>query len=339
MASKQFSKLKIDQSQEDKVIFNQFFKDLISTFQAIQSDKFLYDNKLQMFIVKKKYETILTTSMLKYLSKVNEISWMFMRIQKLINQTDKNQISVTYQSLIGALKSELAFFYEFLSMMENYHRSNNFGSQNFFTTLEILTEEVAEKLKDLAYIIESSAFITSTEILSFLFILSKNSILDRKQYIYKIFIKVNRPFLEFINNWINHGEIFDPKNEFFVRKKKKSIKEDEYWNKGLKFIEDKIPYFLKKEIAKIIFDIGKEICVLKMIDINFVIESKEKITLDELLSHTNRLHLVKKLQKIFEKKTKTLLNFVFEQKKIMDIFVDAKGIFMTMRGDFINTFI
>ena len=318
---------------------NKIFKDLISTFQAVQSEHFQYDKKLKMFVLKKKYEKLVMLSMYKFLLRLSEIGWMYMKIQKILSSVEKRVNTLTFQSLVGAINNELNSFYEFLSMLDNYQKGKNFKNNNYFVSLQIFSEDMFDKLKNLAYIIETSYDLTSTEILSFLYVMSKNSFIERKKYLLILFEKSTRAFIEFLNHWISQGEVLDPMNEFFVKINQKCHDEDKKWKNGLKFMKSKLPYFLDSKISKKIYKIGKIIRLLKKIDINFIVDYNETLNLEEIVNHKNNLYLSNKLDSIFKEKSEILLKYLSEKKNLKKIFNDCKGVFLTMRGDLISSFI
>lgn len=324
---------------EEPKTHNKLFKAVVATFQALQTEYFNYDKKLEIFVIKPKYESLVSLSVLKFLCRINEIGWLYLRLDHYLNSSKKKALQFTLQSCISSVREELEDFYYLMADFENYQKTNDFNNCNFVGFLQLRYDHLFDKIRNLTIIVDKAIELKASEILSMLFLMSKNSFIERVSYLKNVFKKTARPLLEFLNNWICRGEIQDTMGEFFIKDNQNCNKPEDYWNDGLIFYRSRIPYFIDESSARMIFIVGKVIKLLKKIDLNLVKLDVKPIELDELVAHTNNLNLHNKLQKVYAKKNKTLLDYLFKEKGLMSTLEFWKGIFFTIRGDLINTFI
>lgn len=337
-----YSSRRIDDKQfiqEEPGQYNALFKSVICTLQALQTEYFIYDKNLEMFVVKPKYEDILSLSVMKFFCNINEIGWLYLRLINYFDTLQGKVLALTLQSCVTAVKEELDTFYKFLSMLDDFQKTKNFTSTSFVTSLQIFYEDTFEKLRNLAIIIDYGVHLKSAELLSMLFLTSKNEFIERKAYISTIFKKSSRSLLEFLNSWICKGEILDPMGEFFIKVNPDCKEKEQQWRLGLIFYKSKVPCFIDDSSSQIIFTVGKVIRLLKKVDRNFMVTGVEPISLDELVSQTSNLDLHTKLQKVYIDKNRDLLNFLLSEHNLMEILEFWRGTMFTTRGDLTKAFI
>ena len=318
---------------------NKLFKAVISTFQALQTEYFNYDKKLQMFVIKHKYESLLSLPVLKFLCRMNEIGWLYLRLDHYLKNSKNKTLEYTVQSCISSIREELEDFYFLMADFDNFQKTRDLNNCNFVGFLQLRYDQIFDKMRNLTIIVDNAVELKPNELLSMLFLMSKSSFIERKSYLKNIFKKTARPLLEFLNSWICRGEILDPMNEFFIKANQNCTRPEDYWNDGLIFYRARIPYFIDENSARMIFIVGKIIRLLKKIDLELVKLDVQPIELDELISHTSNLDLHNKLQKVYAIKNKSLLDFLFKEKELINTLEFWRGIFFTIRGDLINTFI
>lgn len=319
--------------------FNALFKSVVGTLQAIQTEFFTYDKTLEMFVIKPKYEELMSLSVMKFFCSLNEIGWLYLKLINSFETLQGKVLALTLQSCVTAIKEELDSFYKFLAMLDDYQKTKNFTNTSFITSLQIFYEDTFEKLRNLAVIIDFGMTARSAELLSMLFLTSKNSFIDRKSYIATIFKKSSRSLLEFLNSWICRGEVLDPMGEFFIKVNPDCKEKEQQWRYGLNFYKNKVPCFIDDSSAQIIFTVGKVIRLLKKVDPNFMVTGVEPISLEELVSQTTNLDLHMKLQRVYVDKNRTLLNFLLEKHNIMNVLEFWRGVMLTTRGDLMKAFI
>jgi hypothetical protein len=324
----------------ESTAFQRMFKSLISTFQAVHSEFFFYDKRLEMFVLKQTGESQVSLSFMRLLQKLNEMGWLFQKIISAFEINQKKIINLTMQGLICALKNELNRFYAFIVQLERMAKSPaNFTNHHFVSTLFILCEEQFKKLRVFAYILELSNSLTSSEILSLLFLLGRGGKSNPKQeYLAQVFEATGRTFVEFINAWINRGEILDPMGEFFIKANLSCTESDKYWKEGLQFLEDKVPNFMDRGTARSIFTVGKIVRLLKKVN-SFSSERMNRLILDEIIFYNNDLSVFNKLNGIHIAHNKLLIDQLFGQQKLKSVLSAYKALFLGSRGDFIGTFI
>jgi len=336
-----FGKNELSQGLEiESTTFQRMFKSLISTFQAVHSEFFFYDKRLEMFVLKQTGEGQVSLSFMRLTQKLNEMGWLFQKIASAFDSAQKKIITLTMQGLICALKNELNRFYGFVVQLEKMSKNPaNFSNYHFVSTLFILCEEQFKKLRVFAYIIEISATLTSAEVLSLLFLLGRDCKNNSKQeYLGQIFEATGRTFIEFINAWINRGEILDPMGEFFIRANLSCTESDKYWKDGLQFLEDKVPNFMDRGTARSIFTVGKIVRLLKKVN-SFTSERLNRLVLDEIVFYNNDLSVFNKLNGIHIVHNRLLIDQLFGQQKLKSVLSAYKALFLGSRGDFIGTFI
>jgi hypothetical protein len=335
------SKLETSKNFEiEEGAFSQLFKSLISTFQAVHSEYFFYDKHLEMFVLKASCESEVSLSFMKIVQKLNEIGWLFQKIASAFDIHQKKISTLTMQGLICAIKNELNSFYGFLVQLEGLGKSaGNLSTSNFLTSLVILCEDQFKKLRVFAYILDMAANLTSSELLSLLFQIGRGGKTNQKQdYIRQIFQSTGRTFTEFVNAWINRGEILDPMGEFFIRANISSTESDKYWSDGLQFREDKIPSFMDRATARSIFTVGKIVRLLKKVN-NSYNEKMNRLILDEIVFYNNDLSVFNKLNGIHITQNRILIDHLFGPQKLKIILGAFKSVYLGSRGDFLTNFI
>lgn len=337
-----FSSRKIEERKivpEEPSQYNALFKSIVCTMQALQTEFFTYEKTLEMFVVKPKYEEMMSLSVMKFLFCLNEIGWLYLRLINCFETLQGKVLALTLQSCVTAVKEELDSFYKFLAMLDDFQKTKNFTNTGFVTSLQIFYEDTFEKLRNLCIIVDFAVNLRSAELLSMLFLTSKNDFIQRKSYISGIFKKSSRSLLEFLNSWICKGEVLDPMGEFFIKVNPDCKEKEQQWRQGLIFYKSKVPCFIDDSSSQIIFTVGKVIRLLKKVDQNFMVTGVDPISLDELVSQTTNLDLHIKLQKVYIQKNRTLLNFLLQNHNLMEVLEFWRGIMLTTRGDLIKAFI
>ena len=315
------------------------FECLISTFQAIQSEMFVYDNKVEMFVLRPKFEDTLPLSLVGVILQLNEIGWLFYKIDDTIFSLKKKISGLTIQSLLSAVQEEIREFYEFLNRMNHIERVLDSSTHNFLTVIYSNTTEQFNKLRTIAIILEYASHLNSSETLSLLFIMSKKGFLIGQSYLVNLFESSSRILMEFINNWVISGNLIDSMSEFFIKINLSSTDSDKYWREGLVFVDSKIPNFIEYNTAMSIFNAGKVVRLLKKMSINFIQTQFKPIQLQEIIFNNSNFGLRNRFNEIFENHNQILMKYIHETLKLKEVLLFLRDFYLTHRGDFCFQFI
>lgn len=319
--------------------YQHLFSSLVSTFQGFQTEMFSYDPKVEMFVLRPKFEDQLPLSVIKLLYRLNELGWLYYKIDDLLNNMKRRQMGLTVQSLLAAVQTELTEYYNFLVTLTNIRRTLNLTSPNFLTTCVVLSEEQFSKLRTIGCVLEYAFNLTPSEILSLLFVMSQQSFMARQMYLSRIFESSSRSLMEFINTWVITGNIVDPASEFFIKINTSGSQSDKYWKEGLQFSESRIPSFIDAQTAESIFTAGKIIRLIKRFLSDYVQERPRPIQLHEVVFSNDNSGVRSRLGKIFEAHNKILMDHIHRVQRLDSSLLFLRDLYFTHRGDFCFQFI
>ena len=330
--------LEISKQDEGK-LSTKLYNCMISTFQGFQSEMFIFDQKLEMFILRPKGEELQTWTGMRLITRLNEIGWLFLRIEQLKSNLKRKISGLTIQSFLSAVERELTEYYDFLVRMNNLGRTLKKGSVNFLTTVLVFVDEQFNKLRTLGILLENAYNLTSSELLSMLYIVGQSRFMAKDVYLARLFESACRILMEFINNWVLRGEIVDPMGEFFVKINVGVLDSDRYWSEGLLFIEHKIPTFMDNQTARLVFTGGKIIRLLKKLSLGNSQTAMRSIELKEIINGDNDTGIKSRLNDIYENHNRELMGYIKHQQQLKTVLVFLKDVYLTNRGDFCMQFI
>ena len=222
---------------------------------------------------------------------ISEVGWLFYKIKKYIAYyKNTNNNSLYIQSFIFAVQNELDEYYKLISLYKKMNNNDLSSDVNHLPLNDSLKEikyykkrlnlknlligiiPYKERLKWILTCCESIHNLKGGSILSQIY--SYVIYLGNEKFLNKILNEVNKPFIEFILNWIKYGEIKDPYDEFFV-KIIEDVKYEDIWKNKYRLIFKNIPNFVKSDFIKKIFEVGKCVHFIK----NFC---KEKYSLNNV---------------------------------------------------------
>ena len=147
------------------------------------------------------------------------------------------------------------------SSSSGFGRSRNRIAQKTKSKLKYTAEEIQQKVNSPLMVFNSIGVDPGLEENEMSFdpkFHRKNSQEKGEQdFLLQIFRKSCKSLVEFVNTWVFRGEILDPKGEFFVQLNTSLPNSDKFWDAGMFFMRTKVPCFLNKEDAEMIFKTGK----------------------------------------------------------------------------------
>lgn len=189
---------------------------------------------------------------------LQELGWLYKKIKSFLDFFSESNIQSQFiQSFTYAINAELNEHYKLVSHFrtKSENKDPNFTLENLY----LWTMDPKEKLKWLAIACEAVYSLRGASILSQIYSFVNTS---RVKYLEPILKNINKPFYQFITNWIKYGELNDPFKEFFVNIREK-VDDDDSWSMGYEINYKNIPLFLSKKLTVKIFEIGKIINFLK----------------------------------------------------------------------------
>lgn len=320
-------------------LYQRLFACLVSTFQGFQSEMFVFDSKVEMFVLRPAFEDKFPLAVVKLVYRLNEIGWLFSKIDESIAHLKGKIGGLTLQSLLSAVQAELTGFYSFLVSLTNIGRTLSLTSPHFLTTFLVTSEEQFRKLKTLACVLDYAHNFTSAEILSYLFVLSQRSFMRSEEYLTAVFRTTARSLMEFINNWVRKGDIIDPSGEFFIKANLAGADSDRYWKDGLVFLEAKIPTFIDATTAESIFTAGKIIQLIKKFASGYSQERPKDIELTEIVFNNNNFGVRNRLRGIYDAHNRILMDHLHGEQALADALRFLRDVYLTHRGDFCFQFV
>lgn len=300
---------------------------LVSVMQAVQSDVFAFEGRLDMFVVRPKFEDKVSASAMCALNQMAELGWLYLRVTRGTEALSRRLVSLTSQALISGVQDELAEFYRFLVGLAPER-----GDWISFSATAVLADEQFVRMKYLAMVLDACPSFGSAEMLSLLFRLAEASFIERQTFLRPLLLKAARPFAEFLSAFVASGEIVDPMSEFFVRSNA-SCPEQKLWLEGLSFESERVPCFLQKDWAATAFSAGRAARTLRKV--GAAPARGNPPMLDELLADAP-LHGLVKLER---ENAKLVLELVIKNQRLIDIALTVKDLLFTRRGDLFNAFI
>ncbi|KAK6462587.1 spindle pole body component [Scheffersomyces coipomensis] len=162
-----------------------------------------------------------------------------------------------------------------------------------------------------------------------------------------IFKEIIKPYNEILENWLINGELVDLNNEFFITF---DLEQDEF-NDIIKFLPNRIPKFINKNLGFKIYQIGKMLIFLLKYcrELEWINQYRNKYnqliyklaspTDGEILSVSND-----KFQKLINQQYEELLNYVTiilygSKNNLIENLINFKRLYFIENEDFINQII
>lgn len=186
------------------------------------------------------------------------------------------------QALSSAINNELQNYLTFVGVIESEIRrqqdqnsrdstTNNNGNGNGanvrgrgnIITLRrciVLLQETTLGLRLIHSILTESRELVGGQILSLIHDYTYNGDELVARFAQRLLPKVSVPFYDILNRWIGTGQLIDPHDEFFVQ----SGNEGSRWEGRFVLVTDKVPSYMKPEIAQRVFQIGKTLYFVRV---------------------------------------------------------------------------
>lgn len=147
------------------------------------------------------------------------------------------------------------------------------------------------------------------------------------------------PYMNQLQNWLYHGIIIDPYNEFLVNDNqvvfdKEQLPEeysDDYWGKCYTINKEKIPIFLEK-LAPMILSTGKYLNVLRQCGLN------AKSSAEDIVYLYNENKCAEAIQKAYVLASSSLLDHLMQVNDLIGHLKSVKHYLLFDQGDFFMKF-
>ena len=218
--------------------------------------------------------------------KMAEVSKIVLLIREMIQKVE-NEISqksdfrvkqpcLTKKEFIGCMERILATFDHFLGEIQSTYQPEKsvFGlgdgaqkKQEFMTfmTFYNLMQEPLIKMINAGVMAQACRSLNDCHILSALNSYKISGSVRLRNLANTILSTTIEPFKFFLVTWINSGEVDDPMDEFFIRKKLKKCK---IWEDDCEILYGKIPSLFDGQIAEVIFKTGMLMRVARMLNLD-----------------------------------------------------------------------
>lgn len=187
-----------------------------------------------------------------------ECGWLYEKIRKIINTPTTSLVT---QAFIANLSSELREYHRLISVIE---QQENLPGMVSLKKLHVWICTPIQRLKCLAAIADTCQGRKGGQLLSILYMHSQHGDPLQQSILYPLLYNCTIPIRDMIVEWICHGIINDPYQEFFVSTDK-SIVEEKLWYDKYTLRVPMIPSFVTVEQAKKIWITGKSINFLRVV--------------------------------------------------------------------------
>lgn len=321
----------------DDIDESTLIRDLIFVVQGIDGEYVKYNEALDAFTLdESKYKLQRSSKII--ISKISELGWVFRNIRSFIEQSKSIDGGLYEQSFKEGITTEVRDYYRMIAVLETEMALEVTATKGLtLRRLEIWASRQLRRLKWLLSLIEfqshsiNEANVHRLKKLTYVKLHGDPSIknigLNVEQF-------TSRPLIKMIENWVFHGILNDPHNEFFVQKNTQVVKskviheigktarfDHNHWVWKDQFIisTDKIPSSIPLALAQDILVIGKTLNFLKDVchDSNWILTTLGSLyQAKENRSSFNHLNEV--IQHIKPIIAKRLVDLVVNEYKIVE---------------------
>ena len=254
----------------------------------------------------------------------------------IINNYSSSHYLFEYGRVAHALSSSLrTIMNEYRENISKFEQSRNLTPSLLHGNIQGYSE-LLQQLADLILAIEDKS---GCQILSEIH--SRLSVFRGSPKVKKLFSYLFKcssiPLIEFIKQWIYHGNIDDPYNEFFIRindkitrQKLKNDYENQYWEKKYILIDEFIPRFISSSAIRAMLNAGKSQAVLAECHIDT--NEDMKLTIDMIQRETA-------IDSAAINASQHLVNVLRDNYNLMHYVKMFKSVFLCARGDWLSKFL
>lgn len=216
------------------------------------------------------------------LNQLLEPAILYKDIKTKLSFREKHQgrsAGLVEQALCSAIDSELQNYLTFVGVIEteirrqqdqntrdNNHNNNSStrgrgnGSVITLRRCVVLLQEATLGLRLIHSILTESRGLVGGQILSLIHNYTYNGDELVARFAQRLLPKVSVPFYDVLNRWIGTGQLIDPHEEFFVQPGDQGSR----WEGRFVLVKDKVPSYMKPEVAQRVFQIGKTLYFVRV---------------------------------------------------------------------------
>ncbi|PVV04835.1 hypothetical protein BB560_000653 [Smittium megazygosporum] len=276
------------------------------------------------------------------LDRLFEVGELNNRITKYINLPE------TSQSLVRQELNQLSEFISEIEQKQAYSSNPQIPNSYIKLSLRGLYVQIQpqlEKLRTLATMIESfyleydeNSIESSSggEMLSKLYIFTKDGNPVVKELANKMLASASLPFNKMLMRWITEGELEDPYKEFFVTDEFENVEPDSLWTSRYNIDVSKIPVYICSDITRKIFLTGKSLSFLRVAcnDLDWI--TLQAPTKDFTQDLGDQVLLKAIVDKVYEKVNIRLLQVLMNDYNLMKHIAAMKKYLLLEQGDFVQ---
>lgn len=159
----------------------------------------------------------------------------------------------------------------------------------------------------------------------------------------KSFLKAAcRPLQNMLSHWLMEGEIKDPHNEFFIEEIKE-VSSDRLWHHKYRVVNNRLPVFVSKQLARNILVSGKSVNFLREVcEDRTPIKGREELKLklessiEDLFGPVPDSKLHEFIDQVYLNTSKKVLDIALGQYRLLEHLQAMRKYLLLGQGDFIN---
>ena len=303
-----------------------YARDLIFTFQGIESRNFSYSEHEAAFMI----NSIVPASLFDLSSRLIELGWLFKKIQNFISKSINSMNSVILQSLAYKLQRNLTSYFKFTSILHNTNENN----PNYVKKIWLNYQEEITSLQWMAIVCDGVEGLKGGEIVSALYNYWRNGSQLIQSLIRPLLEEVGLPLLHMIKSWMIEGELIDTFHEFFIIQDY-SITRKRTWKDMFKVNSEMVPCFFSEELTKKILLTGKSLYFLRK-------ECKEEEWSESVAEISSIVGIEQAgfhwITRVSLSTNEKLINVLFGKYRLQEHVVMVKKYLLMNQGDFHHAF-
>ena len=339
------------QEPETEASEKELIRELIYVFQGIEGTILLGHSDGSFYLNPSKREYY-SPSIVQLALRLAELGWLYNSIHSFIDHaSSQKDLGLVGQSLVTALREEMADYYRLLSLLEDQLKAKKAnGDEGMSMTLHklsVYTMDPLAKLKLLAVIVKQCGDrkLKGGSLLSTVYgyLHHGNKVLAGT--VKKLLTSMAKPIYSTMVRWILDGTLEDPHGEFFISSDPQVVDEARLWFDKYDIRKSMIPKFLSLSWVKKILATGKSINFLRCVcEFNSSISNREKVIhlLEKECSAANlfeEVHdnkLLEAVQLCYADTSSLVLNTLFKRYKLVEHFSAMRKYLLLGQGDLIR---
>ena len=323
----------------------ELLRELIYSFQGIEGSVIRRSHKDDCYVISEHHRKNYPASVIQIVCRLAELGWLFNQIDKFCQGLVENsEVGLVGQSLVTALKQELAEYYSLLANIESQLQPDSGFCQLSLVHLSVWTLEPLNHMKLLASIVQACENQKGGALISKIYSYLEHGDESSSRTVHTLLCTVCKPMYLMLLRWICDGTLDDPYNEFFIASDPK-VNGDRLWHEKYSVRASMIPKFLSLSWVKKILATGKSINFLhEVCHDNSAISGRDlvKASLNETSPENLFCHqgsdnlLLKTIQRAFTETSAHVLSILFTRYKFLEHISAMRKYLLLGQGDIIR---